>query len=538
MSTSSYILTLPPISINLRPPLQALCPLPAGEEVWKEYPELRQLILGFVPLRRLPRFMLLGKEYMADVAAVMYHTVGWKQVRNNMTVATARQRLYCAAVHTIDARKLEPTPAMLHLHDLIVTQLRRKFTRLRCTLFGTTHHTFGGDEWTVHFDEPADGDQGDEGVFTVYHTLAYNVSAPPPSAGPDDAGSQDDAGQWLHALRGPRFAGLCAGIDLANLPVSLKDLVKLYQNQTAAGLDGRLSQIVAKSLIGFTVPLFRSFAAEAGSALTCLRLSSERTGAASGVAFQDLPQFVGIVREHLPSLVQLSFHLQIQEEEEANCVLPYDTLRSGGKVRILRITTDNYKGSMFNLLRLLVPMCTENLSRFAVDVQTEYDNRDWRSYQQSEYIKELRRQPAIRRTHLATIDWATLGVTKPLEVAHIEYSADGRPQHLQEGAAVLRFSAANDLRDKLARDIVPGLRRAAMRQTETAQAFRTAASSAVEPIGTVKELEKLVVSIKDFQNVVGQARERFETIDRVRTALRRDRWKLEYELGRGMTEEE
>jgi hypothetical protein len=61
---------------------------PAGEEVWKEYPELRQLILGFVPLLQLPRFMLLGKEYMADVAAVMYHTVGWKQVRNNMSVAT------------------------------------------------------------------------------------------------------------------------------------------------------------------------------------------------------------------------------------------------------------------------------------------------------------------------------------------------------------------------------------------------------------------------------------------------------------------
>jgi hypothetical protein len=294
------------------------------------------------------------------------------------------------------------------LHDLIVTQLRRKCTRLRCNRFGTKHHTFGGDEWAIHFDDPADGDQDDEGVFIVYHTLGYNVSAPPPSTvhlhrappadligtalfdlnlatGPDTAGSHR---QWLHALRGPRFAGLCAGIDLANLPVSLQDLVKLYQNQTAAGQGGRLSQIVAESLIGFTIPLFRSFAAEAGSALTCLRLSAKGTGAATGVAFQDLPQFVGIVREYLPSLVQLPFHLQIQEEEEANCVLPYDTLRSGGKVRILSITTDDYKGSSFNLLRLLSPMCTHNVS---VHVHPEPRSQDWCSYRQSEYIKELRR---------------------------------------------------------------------------------------------------------------------------------------------------
>lgn len=268
--------------------------------------------------------------------------------------------MYCNAIMIVNAQKTNLTPAMLGergatklqisriskyrpvFTNSVVTHLRQKCRYLQKIIFGRPYKYFHGyDSWIVHCE--GQGGQVDIARYVTSSLLKLppiTIASPPPPSdlytvqfrldlelvvnNIDDWPCYHPTGvrarrirvadpaileHWAEALRiSPAFGSLGRGLDAGQVPLSLADLMCIYERQISAGFTERLEMLLIPHLEPFNVQQFGSFARLTGASLTSLELVNDRDGSnrqlRSNIGIVNLPAIIELVRNHLPHLSQ------------------------------------------------------------------------------------------------------------------------------------------------------------------------------------------------------------------------------------------
>ncbi|KAI9633806.1 uncharacterized protein MKK02DRAFT_38464 [Dioszegia hungarica] len=422
-------------------------------------PELRERLLANLDQDSLAQFMRVEKKCSFD----------------------ARQRVSCAAVQAIDATGMNLVQSFQRqlgleelfagegkkdrleeylgrynpeLTRLVIPPLRKKFPNLQGVHFGTYYTQLGAPVWRINFNRPVpSANPPPRGVPTTYkdgldlggNLFIVHCYIPKLSDFPYSVGAEPLEAPWRH-FGGDLFfdvqfqsadpelgpGTLYEAIDLAELPVLMEDLTRLYQRQIDYGSPYRLKSIQAMFCSPCRLEDFQLFAHVASHSLVQLQLAG---GFRDDVllSFKDLPVMIETITTLPPQLEQLWIALKGIDTAEEDCkgLLNAQTLRDGGTLKILYIFTDTIPGPLWNLIRAVSPMCAANAQ---VDISDRYgiradqQNKDaWSEETQSAYLQCLRSQPEHARAHLATADFPSLGFDTPDKLPGLQVGADGKP---------------------------------------------------------------------------------------------------------------
>lgn len=430
-------------------------------------PELRQRMLGFLSPLELTSFMRVKREFMYDTAKVLYHTMPYNHVRlrmsqsgsvsllcvirwlrSNADDAQARQKMYCDAVHTIDATTMTLSPTVLRelnienlpasgtarkthiakwvsqyrpqLINVLVPQLRAKCSGLQSIHFGSPYKPFGKRSWTVHFRRAMGKrwDMPDEAVTADWHityavTRTLDLSLPPPKRfQPSRPRSPSEAfvmrprfdlmlgasGPTVHAdwltvrgLKGRKpLSDIWRAVNFGKLPVELGLITSLFKRQRSAGHPERLQRVVAEYFAPYNFAAFQIFARVAGTSITHLALADRYDASGVCLSFAQLPDIILLVQSHLPNLSVLRIALSgiAQSERLLKDKLVPELLDSPGSIRTLKIFAEpSYAGGLFNTIRILARLCGKGAE---LDISNSF-KQVWGSTIQSDLLRYLQR---------------------------------------------------------------------------------------------------------------------------------------------------
>lgn len=322
-----------------------------------------------------------------------------------------------------DARDTEEASRYLnnyHLetYNLIVPPLLTSCPKLLRILFGGPYDHFGRQSWVVEFGPNRFSPE--KSLIKLSSHLKVSPRSPPkdrrPLASPpnteiirrfdfsvmpeDKAPSEESALEWKKALKeGSFFGKIYKAIKLGSIPLTIDDLIHLYQRQIDAGYAARLQHISALNVSPYDISELGSLARISGGGLRVLILAKEcplyededGTSYEDGIklSFDDLPSLISLVRNDLPNLEILHLNMKGIESAEEKCkdLLHPDILEIGGTLKDLVINTASDETFVYNILRV----CCQ-LVRADGEIAINYDGREfWGGDDQTEFIRCIKK---------------------------------------------------------------------------------------------------------------------------------------------------